>query len=258
MRLIERSTRRFRVTEVGERFFEHCQSMMIEVEAAKAEAAESREGVGGTVRFSCPPGMLQTISPVLPPFLVAHPSINLHIVAVNTPVELIDQKVDVALRVLTSPDGEMSLTTRTLASNQRILVASPAIARTIPRAADPSILGERSTLSFIDQIGSWTLTHARREAITVSVIPRVICGDIYTLRDAALGGVGIALLPDHSCRGELADGSLIRVFPDWSGPTGSINLVFTGSRGQPPAVRAFIEHLAAAFRNDLLLRDHAA
>jgi DNA-binding transcriptional LysR family regulator len=257
VRLIERSTRRFKVTAVGERFFEHCRSMMIEVEAGKAEAAESRDGVTGVVRFSCPPAMLQTISPILPAFLVEYPDVRLHILSVNAPVELIDQKVDLALRVRTSPDQEMSLTTRTLASNLRILVGSPSMKALIPDGANPSILSSMSTVSFIDQIESWTLTRPRHDPITVILVPRVICGDIFTLRDAAVGGVGIALLPDHSCRRELADGSLVRILPEWSGPTGSINLVFTGSRGQPPAVRAFIDHLAKAFSNDLLLHDHA-
>ena len=82
-----------------------------------------------------------------------------------------------------------------------------------------------------------------------------LCGDIFTLRRAAIGGAGIAFIPDHSCRRELADGSLERVFPTWIGQIGSVYLVFTGSRGQPPAVRAFIDHLAAAFSDDLLLGD---
>jgi DNA-binding transcriptional LysR family regulator len=149
----------------------------------------------------------------------------------------------------------MSLTMRTLASNLRILVAAPLVAASIPNSADPSILAGLSALSFIDQVGSWILTRPGHDPVVVALVPRVICGDIFTLRDAAVGGVGIALLPDHSCRRELADGSLVRVLPAWSGPTGSINLVFTGSRGQPLAVRAFIDHLVTAFKNDLLLRD---
>jgi DNA-binding transcriptional LysR family regulator len=255
VRLIERSTRRFKVTDVGQRFFEHCRTMMIEVETAKAEAADSRDGVRGVVRFSCPPGILPTVSPILPAFLIEYPDINLHILSVNAPVELIDQKVDVAMRVRSSPDHEMSLTTRTLASSVRILVAAPSVAAAIPNGADPSILAGLPALSFIDQTGPWVLTRPGSEPVVVALVPRVICGDIFTLRDAAVGGVGIALLPDHSCRRELADNLLVRVFPSWSGPLGSISLAFTGRQGQPPAVRAFIDHLVAAFKNDLLLRD---
>lgn len=255
VRLIERSTRRFQVTDVGQRFFEHCRTMMIEVEAAKAEVVESRDGVSGNVRFSCPPGILPTVSPILPAFLIRYPDINLHILSVDAPVELIDQKVDVAMRVRSRPDQEMSLTTRMLASSARVLVAAPSVAATIPDGADPSILAGLSALSFIDQTGPWILTRPGFDPVVVALVPRVICGDIFTLRDAAVGGVGIAFLPDHSCRRELADNSLVRVFPAWSGPMGSISLAFTGSQGQKLAVRAFIDHLVAAFKNDLLLRD---
>jgi DNA-binding transcriptional LysR family regulator len=255
VRLIERSTRRFRVTEIGEQFYDRCRKMMDEVRAARATAAGFRDEASGTIRFSCPPGMLQAIAPILPGFLSRYPKVNLHITSTNAPMDLIEQQIDVALRVRTSPDGDMSLTTRTLATNLRIMVAAPAIARSITRDADPSVLPGLPTLSFSDQAETWTMSGPARNSVSIRLIPRMVCGDIFTLRSAAIGGAGIAFLPDHSCRRELADGSLERVLPTWVGQLGSVYLVFTGSRGQPPAVRAFIDHLASAFSDDLLLGD---
>jgi len=205
------------------------------------------------VRFSCPPGMLQAIAPILPGFLTQYPKVNLHITSTSAPVDLIEQRIDVALRVRTSPDRDMSLTTRTLASNLRIMVAAPVIARSITPDADPSVLPGLPTLSFSDQADAWTMTGPANNSVSIRLAPRMVCGDIFTLRSAAIGGAGIAFLPDHSCRRELADGSLERVLPTWAGQLGSVYLVFTGSRGQPPAVRAFIDHLASAFSDDLLL-----
>jgi DNA-binding transcriptional LysR family regulator len=253
VRLIERSTRRFRVTEVGEQFYDRCRKMMDEVQAARATAAGFRDEASGTVRFSCPPGMLQALAPILPGFLVQFPDVNLHVTSTNAPVDLIEQQIDVALRVRTKPDGDLSLTTRALASNVRILVAAPDMARSIARDAEPSVLATLATLSFTDQADVWAMSGPGKKAIRLRVNPRMICSDIFTLRSAAIGGAGVAFLPDHSCRRELADGSLVRVLPSWTGQIGSIYLVFTGSRGQPPAVRAFINHLAAAFSEDLLL-----
>jgi DNA-binding transcriptional LysR family regulator len=255
VRLIERSTRRFRVTEVGEQFYNRCRRMMDEVHAARATAAGFRDEASGTVRFSCPPGMLQAIAPIIPGFLTQYPKVNLHITSTNAPIDLIEQQIDVALRVRISPDGDMSLTTRTLASNLRIMVAAPTIARLITRNADPSVLANLPTLSFTDQAETWTMSGPTKNPVSIRLIPRMVCGDIFTLRSAAIGAAGIAFLPDHSCRRELADGSLERVLPTWAGQLGSIYLVFTGSRGQPPAVRAFIDHLASAFSDDLLLGD---
>jgi DNA-binding transcriptional LysR family regulator len=255
VRLIERSTRRFRVTDVGEQFYDRCRKMMDEVQAARATAAGFRDEASGTIRFSCPPGMLQAIAPILPDFLVRFPLVNLHITSTNAPIDLIEQRIDVALRVRTSPDTDMSLTTRTLASNLRILVAAPAIAQLVAVDADPSVLATLPTLSFSDQADTWTMRGPGKKTSSVRLTPRMVCGDIFTLRSAAIGGAGIAFLPDHSCRHELIDGSLLRVMPHWTGEQGSVYLVFTGSRGQPPAVRAFINHLASAFTDDLLLGD---
>jgi len=253
LRLIERSTRRFRVTEAGARFYDHCRRMMDEVHAARMAAAGFRDEASGTIRFSCPPGMLQAIAPILPGFLVRYPKVDLHILSSNTPVDLIDQEVDVALRVRSSPDRDLSLTTRSLASNVRIMVAAPHLARSIPLDAEPEALRGLPTLSFSDQAESWTMSGPGESSACIRVTPRMVCADIFTLRSAALGGAGIAFLPDHSCRRELAEGSLVRVMPDWVGQVGSVYLVFTGRRGQPPGVRAFIDHLVAAFSDDLLL-----
>lgn len=253
VRLIERSTRRFKVTGIGEQFYGCCRKMMDEVHAARATAAGFRDEAGGTVRFSCPPGMLQAIAPILPAFLTQYPKVNLHITSTSAPIDLIEQQIDVALRVRTSPDGDLSLTTRTLASNLRVMVAAPAIARLIPCDADPSVLQGLPTLSFSDQADTWTMSGPAERSLGVRLAPRMVCADVFTLRSAAIGGAGIAFLPDHTCRRELADGSLERVLPTWAGQLGSVYLVFTGSRGQPPAVRAFIDHLASAFSDDLLL-----
>jgi DNA-binding transcriptional LysR family regulator len=253
VRLIERSTRRFRVTEVGDQFYDRCRKMMHEVEEARATAAGFRDEASGTIQFSCPPGMLQAIAPIIPTFLTQFPAVNLHIVSSNTPVDLIEQRIDVALRVRSVPDGDMSLTTRALATNLRIMVAAPAVAALVGSDADPSILPGLPTLSFTDQAEVWEMSCPGRKSARIRVVPRMVCSDIFTLRTAAIGAAGIAFLPDHCCKRELASGSLVRVLPMWTGQIGSVYLVFTGSRGQPPAVRAFINHLAAAFSDDLLL-----
>jgi len=85
-------------------------------------------------------------------------------------------------------------------------------------------------------------------------VPHMTCVDFGALRDAAVAGLGVALLPDHACSVQLASGELIQVFPEWRTEEGIVHLVFTTRRGLPPAVRAFIDHLAAAFRAQPILR----
>jgi DNA-binding transcriptional LysR family regulator len=71
------------------------------------------------------------------------------------------------------------------------------------------------------------------------------------VRDAAIDGLGVAILPDHVCRDALLSGRLVRVLPAWHGLQGIVHLVFTTRRGLPPAVRALIDHLAAGFVRDM-------
>ncbi|WP_158807846.1 LysR substrate-binding domain-containing protein [Beijerinckia sp. L45] len=257
IRLIERSTRRFKVTDVGLAFYDRCRAMLREAEAAQAIAAEAHGEPHGTVRFSCPPGMLRFIAPIFPDFLARHPGIRLQILSTNDPVDLIAQRIDVAMRLRTAFDREVSLTMKPLAASVRILVASPALAATIDTEAD---IGRLATLPTIGSGGTggeehWTLVDGGGADRAVDLAPRMTCGDISTLRSAAAAGVGVAFIFDHACRKELADGSLVRVFPRWSGPAGTIHLVFTTRRGQARAVRAFIDHLTDAFRRDILQTD---
>lgn len=81
---------------------------------------------------------------------------------------------------------------------------------------------------------------------------RMGCADFAAVRTAAIAGIGVALLPDHTCRQALEEGKLVRVLPSWRGMKGLVHLVFTTRRGLPPAVRKFIDWLAAEFPKDAL------
>jgi len=73
------------------------------------------------------------------------------------------------------------------------------------------------------------------------------CADFTALRNAAAAGLGVALLPDHACREDLAAGTLVQVYPQWKTADGIVHLVFTTRRGLPPVVRSFIDQLASSF-----------
>ena len=157
VRLVERSTRRFRVTEIGQAFYQHCSNMVLEAQQAEAVVAGVKERPSGSVRFSCPSGMLETVTPILSSFLAAYPDVTLEVVASNTPTDLIEQRVDVALRVRFSLDGDASLTMRALASSRRILVATPLIAAQVKDESDPECLAlhlTQHTLSRVQDDGA--------------------------------------------------------------------------------------------------------
>ncbi len=252
VRLIERSTRRFRVTEVGQAFHERCRAILLEVQQAEAAVSEALGEPRGTVRVSCPLGLVESLSATFSAFLQRFPKVKLQVVALDRPVDLIAERVDVAIRVRGALDTDAALTLRTLGKSSRILVAAPQLA-TACAGGDVAALADLPTLATTDQMGEiqWEFKNAEGTIRSVRHEPRMTCVDFGALRDAAVAGLGIALLPDHACWLQVASGELVPVFPDWRTGEGIVHLVFTTRRGLPPAVRAFIDHLAAAFRNDL-------
>lgn len=253
VRLIERSSRRFRVTDVGQAFYERCKAMLAEAERAETLVAEAQSEPHGLIRMSCPTGLVEPISALVTQFLAQHPKVRLQLVAVDRPVDLIEERIDVALRVRTSLDGDASLTMRSLGNSIRILVASPQLASRIGSIDD---LSSQPTLSTTDDQGevNWFLETDDGKSHTHRHEPRIGCADFSAVRSAALAGLGVALLPDHSCRQALEEGKLVRVLPAWRGVKGLVHLVFTTRRGLPPAVRKFIDSLAAGFPKDALAR----
>lgn len=244
VRLIERSTRRFRVTEIGQAFLERCKAILLEVQQAEAAVSEALSEPRGPVRVSCPLGLVDSLSDTFSRFLQKYPKVRLQVVALDRPVDLIEERIDVAVRVRVHLDTDASLTMRSLGKSSRILVAAPVLASSCP--SDVAGLASLPTLATTDQIGeiAWDFKSADGTVRTIHHEPRMTCVDFAALRDAAVAGLGVALLPDHTCRKQLAKGELVRVFPDWQTEAGILHLVFTTRRGLPPAVRAFIDHLA--------------
>ncbi|MGK6323153.1 LysR substrate-binding domain-containing protein [Sphingomonas sp. DT-51] len=246
LRLIERSSRRFRVTDTGQAFYERCRAMLIEAERAEALILEAQAEPHGRIRFSCPTGMIGPVSAPVASFLSRFPRVRLQLVATDRAVDLIEERIDVALRVRTRLDTDAELTVRTLGQSTRILVASPQLASQIGALDQLAAVPILSTNDEHDLV-EWNLETRDGRKQTVRVEPRLGCADMEQLLSAAVAGLGIALLPDRVCRPLLDAGRLARVLPAWHGQIGIVHLVFTTRRGLPPAVRALIDHLARSF-----------
>jgi DNA-binding transcriptional LysR family regulator len=247
VRLIERSSRRFRVTDVGQALYQRCRAMLDEAEGAEALVAEARAEPHGRVRFSCPTGLVEVIAPILAPFLARYPRVRLQLVATDRAVDLIEERIDLALRVRVALTGDAALTMRSLGLSSRILVGSAMMANRI--GGDIAALAAQPTLGSSDDPGEieWLLERDDGAVHRLAHEPRMTCGDFAALRRAAIADLGVALLPDHICADALRSGDLVHLLPEWRAQRGIVHLVFTTRRGLPPAVRALIDHLAAHF-----------
>lgn len=252
LRLIERSSRRFRVTDTGQAFYERCRAILAEAEQAEALVMQAQAEPHGRIRFSCPTGMLEPIAGLISSFLLRYPKVRLQLVATDRPVDLIAERVDLALRVRASLTSDAALTMRSLGKSTRIVVASPQLANRIETIEQLGQMPALATSDAADDL-EWHLeTEAGRKHV-LRVEPRLGCEDMASVRNAAIDGLGVAILPDHVCFEALKAGRLVRVLPEWRGVQGIVHLVFTTRRGLPPAVRALIDHLAAGFPRDLVM-----
>jgi DNA-binding transcriptional LysR family regulator len=251
LRLIERSSRRFRVTDTGQAFYERCRAMLAEAEQAEALVVQAQAEPHGRIRFSCPTGMLEPISGLISSFLARYPKVRLQLVATDRAVDLIEERIDLALRVRASLTSDAALTMRSLGLSTRILVACPQLAGRVSNLEQLASLPALATNDAADDL-EWHLEDADGRRHVLHVEPRLGCENMNAVRDAAIAGLGVAILPDHVCLPALESGRLVRVLPGWRGVQGIVHLVFTTRRGLPPAVRALIDHLASGFPRDVL------
>ena len=247
VRLVNRSTRRFVVTDIGQEVYRHATAMLGEAEAAVSAVEFARAEPRGIVRMSCPVALAQNpLAGLLPEFFVRYPSIRLVIHASNRRVDVLNEGFDLALRVRTRPSGEDGLVMRSFGQNRELLVASRAYLDGAGRPQRPEELKSHATLGFFPESETqrWELFGPNEETVQVEVTPRLICHDFVVVRAAALAGSGIALLPENLVRLDLDAGRLEPVLHHWTMPQGVLHVVFQGRRGLLPAVRATLDYLA--------------
>lgn len=247
MRLLQRSTRRFQVTDVGREVHRHALAMLAQAEAAFEAAATARAEPCGTLRVACPVAVAGTmLAPCLPDFLARYPKVNVLLDVDNRRVDVLAEGFDAALRVRTVPSGEDGLVMRSFAQLEEVLVASPAYLQRHGVPAHPDELAGHATLSFQTDHDrqAWSLTNSGGDTVRVEHTPRLRCHNFTVLQMSAYAGHGIALLPESTVRDALGAGVLVRVLPEWHLPQGVFHVVFPHRRGMLPAVRAFIDFLA--------------
>ncbi|WP_349972857.1 LysR substrate-binding domain-containing protein [Pseudomonas caspiana] len=255
--LLQRTTRKLALTAVGERYLSHCQAMLLEAEMADEAVASLSAEPRGRLRVSCPVGMTHwNLSEVVNEFLIRHPLVQLELILVNRRVDLVNEGIDVALRVRDIGDEDPSLIVRQLYPASAALVASPALlrGRSIKHPQDLASLPALGAIE-ADRKVHFQLLHSNGERCEVAIEPRLVVDDFPIRKNAALLGLGMTLLPLMNCHEELANGQLVRLLPDWSLPSGNVQAAYTQRRGMLPAVRAWIEHVSLAFKNEPLWTD---
>ncbi len=252
VRLVERSTRRFKVTEIGQDVYRRARAALAEADTIEEAAARLRGEPQGLVRMSIPLDTPRLIAAGLPAFLAAHPKLRLQLVVSNRRVNLIEENIDIAVRVRDRLDTDAELQVKIIGRHFMHLLASPAL---LEKFGEPKTLADLArfpTLGFSDIPGGlerWTLIGPDGEEEIVTHEPRYAATDLATLREAAVDGVGIAYLPALQYRIPLDEGRLKFVLPEWKSREAILHLVYTSRRGVLPGVRAVIDYVAAALED---------
>jgi DNA-binding transcriptional LysR family regulator len=253
VRLLQRTTRSLSLTEAGELYHGHCVAMREEAEAAEEAVAIVQTEPRGTIRVTCPVTLAQTtIGHLIPGFLARHPQVRIDMQVTNRVVDLVQDGVDVALRVRPTLDDSGSLVVKNLGTTQTILVATPGQLEREGRPETPQELERLSTvaMSAADGRATWNLQGPGERSFDLQHRPVYSADDLLTLKLAVLEGVGMCVLPDYMCRRELRENRLVEVLPGWAPRTGVMHAVFPSRRGMVPAVRRFLDYLGETVKGE--------
>lgn len=249
-RLIQRTTRQFNVTDLGETFYAHARTVVDEMEKAENAVRRSKNLLSGNVTISCSVGVAQfALKSLVARFLSENPLVTVSQHVTNQNIDLVAMGVDLSIRGHAGPLPDSSLIQRQLAQVEWHLFASGDYFDGRPELSHPSDIGLNPTLALGWQSpnGQWKLQQPSGERFTVDITPRLKSDDMATLKHAAASGAGIVALPAYTCREELQDGQLKRVLPLWHAGKAQLSLVAPSRKGQPQSVVALQDFLLAEF-----------
>lgn len=250
VRLLQRSTRKLTVTDIGQEYYHHCVAMLVEASAAQEVIERSWSSPQGVVRLSAPPALVCfEIGPMIARFMTANPRVTVELESTSRRVDVIGEGIDVALRVRFPPLEQSDLVMRILGESPQRMVASPRLIEGMTLPLVPVDLGSLPSLDFGPPLPKhvWELHNADGASVHVTHAPRLITDDMSQLLHAAMAGVGVVKLPSMVADEHIASGRLVSLVPKWTPSSGIVHAVFPTRRGLLPSVRALIDFLAAEY-----------
>ncbi len=246
VRLIQRSSRHFAVTDIGMNIYRHAQVMLSAAQAAHDLVDHLSTEPRGTIKVSLPVSIAQNeMAKILPDFLKKYPEIKVQMMITNRRVDIINEGFDLALRVRTSLDDDPNLVIRQFEKIEQHLFASQGYLNEFGDLKTPEQLSEHKILSMAEEHTEQflVLQNEQQQQKKIRITPTVMGSDLNMLSQLAASGCGITLLPDNVVQQYVERGELVRVLSDWKTAHGIFHLVYPSRRGLLPAVRVFIDYL---------------
>jgi DNA-binding transcriptional LysR family regulator len=242
-RVLNRTTRRQSLTEVGRLFYERSKALLADFEAAEASALELQAAPRGTLRVTAPVVFgTHAIAPLVADFMQQHPQVQVELALHDRVVDLVDEGFDLAIRSGALPDS--GLVGRALAPLTMLLAASPAYLARRGKPRLPADLASHDCLGFEHWVhrDRWRLIDRRDGSEhTVKITSRLRINNGEALRRAALAGAGIVMQSDLLLADDIAEGRLMRVLPRFSPPARQAHLLYLPDRRPSPKLQRFVE-----------------
>ncbi len=252
VRLVQRSTRHFSVTEIGLEYYRHCVAMLVEADAAQEVIERTHSEPQGVVRISAPSTLVYfQVGEMIAKFMAANPRVQVHLESTNRRVDVIRDGLDIALRVRFPPLENSDLVMKSFGESHQRLVAHPQLLEIFDKPLLPLDLHKLPSMDFNTHQTEhlWCLEHQEGQSITLPHAPRFVTDDMVALRFAALQGIGVVQLPLMVVQKDIREGRLVDVLPDWAPRSGIVHAVFPSRRGLLPSVRSVLDFLEQEFKD---------
>jgi len=249
-RLLNRTTRRLRLTEIGAAYYEHCAQIVAQARDAERAVTSLSAAPRGTLRANLPMSFgLRHIRPLVPELLQANPELTLDLTFTDRFVDMVEEGFDVVVRIAALPDS--NLVARLLGETRSAVVASPAYWDAQGRPATPDELTAHNCFAYayLSDPRGWPFRYRdtrRQRHVRVSGNLQSNVGEVLT--DAAVAGLGVAYMPTFLCGDALAAGDLEAVLVNYEMPPTGIYAIYPHRHLVSPKVRAFVDFLVDRFQ----------
>jgi len=248
-RLIERSTRRIALTEMGNAYLERCRAILADMADADAMVTAAASRPSGTLRVTASLTSCQRfIVPLLPAYHRLYPEVRFVIEAANRYPDVLDSGMDLAIRTREF-EKDSSIVVRRLATSRRPITAAPSYLAEAGRPRKPADLLHHRLLLYTlaTRPNELVLTSRQGQSETLQVCGFLESNDTQTLRTAALAGLGLLLQPTFAIQDDLDAGLLVPVLPNWSLPPLTINAAYPSRKHVSAKVQTFMDFLVDHF-----------
>ncbi|SEL52854.1 MULTISPECIES: LysR substrate-binding domain-containing protein [unclassified Acinetobacter] len=249
--LIQRSTRHFKVTPLGQEFFQECEKVINQVDCAHNVLLKQKSEPQGLVKISCPPVMMRyQIRSLLNDFLKRYPQVQVEMELTSRRVDVLHDDIDLAIRTNFSANEDSTIVVRDVIKTTHCLVATPELLQ--GRVLEyPTEINDFPTIVLGTQKThyQWNLHRIEgHDLIEIPLQPRIKSNDLAGVYYSVMDGLGIADLPYLTVQKDLAAGRLIHILPDWCSNIGTVQLVYASRKGQRLVMEKLIDHLVEGLR----------